>query len=198
MLYHQTPTQLYHKWQSEIEAGLEAGQTPVIDLGIGSLLLGSLPTLVALQYLAERRTDVTTPTLLTGAVNPLWPAVLLQARARLDGRGAPLPTVVFGGSDIVTYMASLPTLKLEQPCSPLRTAGVTPVNMTPLFVPDAQASSLAPWAVLPFALCETIEHRQRINATLTHADPRLRQADDWVTWSGIVMSAALILFALLT
>src|SRR5687767_12792502 len=120
MLYHRSPTQLYNKWQSEIEAGLEAGQTPVIDLGSGSLLFGMLPTLVALQYLAVRRTDVTTPTLLVNGVNPLWTAALLQTGTRPDGRGAPLPTVVFGGADTVTYMASLPTFKLEQPVTSLR------------------------------------------------------------------------------
>ncbi len=190
MLYNRTPTQLYSDWQAEIEAGLEAGQTPVIKLGAGTLLLGALPTLVALQYLVERRTDVTTPTLFVGGVDPLWTAALTQAVSRPVGRGSPLPTVVFGGADIVTYMASLPTLKLEQPSSPLRSTSATPVNMTPLFIPAAQASPLAPWAALPFTLVESIDNGQRTNA--------LRQADDWVTWLGIGISVALILLSLLT
>jgi len=197
MLYHRTPTQLYNKWQSEIEAGLEAGQTPVIDLGSGPLLFGVLPTLVALQYLAERRTDVTTPTLLVNGVNPLWTAALLQAGARPNGRGSPLPTVVFGGADMVTYMASLPTFKLEQPGNPLR-APVTPVNMTPLFVPDVQASPLSPWAALPFALAGTIDNKQRNGAHLARVALPVVQIDEWTTWIGIAMSAALILLALLT
>jgi hypothetical protein len=197
MLYHRTPTQLYNKWQSEIEAGLEAGQTPVIDLGSGSLLFGILPTLVALQYLTARRTDVTTPTLLVNGVNPLWTAALLQAGAKPDGRGALLPTVVFGGADTITYMASLPTFKLERLGSPLR-APVTPVNMTPLFVPDVQASPLSPWAALPFALAGTIDSKQRNDAHLARVAPPVVQIDDWTTWIGIAVSAALILLAFLT
>jgi hypothetical protein len=95
-------------WQDILDKGAEAGQIPLIGLGMRSLDLYSLPDLAALRWLARRRLGPRAPHAVIGGDGSLWLLTLLQA-GRTSGL-SPTLSVGFGGADVATYAASLDLL----------------------------------------------------------------------------------------
>jgi len=184
MFWNRHPMALPAAWQADLEAGLEAGQTPLLDLGISASPLGGLPALSALHQLAADRVDVTMPLIVVGGSDAGWPAALLLVTARPQRSSA--AAIAYAGADWSSYLASLTVLTPHAPLGSGRNAA-TPASMTPLFMPSGQADASLRAEVLPFALVEAIDSSGQLTAL----------PDDWVTWGALGITVSLILLALL-
>ncbi|MFN8488544.1 MAG: hypothetical protein U0350_13170 [Caldilineaceae bacterium] len=191
MFWRQTANTLRQDWQTTIDASLEAGQSPVLDLGSSQQMLQGLPVLAALRSFAVQRVDVATPTLLIGGDAAVWLALLLQVRSPSEMRRSPEPALVFAGPDVATYLASLTTLTPERPPEAVLLPRATPPAVRPLLLPPAAAQLVLPWETLPFAV--TAE------AQATAAPPTVAaNRDKWLGWCAIGLVVLLLLAALAT
>jgi len=190
MFWPQTANTLRQDWQTTIDASLEAGQIPVLDLGSSQQMLQGLPVLAALRTFATQRVDVAAPTLLLGGDAALWLAILMDVRSPGEMRRAPEPTIAFAGPDVATYLASLTTLTPERPPEAALLPQATPPMMRPLFLPTAAAQRVLPWETLPFAV--TTEAQAIAASQSTPAN-----RDAWLSWLAIGLVVLLLLAALI-
>lgn len=191
MFWRQSANTLHQDWRTTIDASLEAGQIPGLDLGSSQQMLQGLPVLAALRTFATQRVDVTAPTLLLGGDAALWLAFLMYVRSPSEMHRSPEPTIVFAGPDVATYLASLTTLTSERTPEAALLPQATPPWVRPLFLPAAAAQMVLPWETLPFAV--TAE-AQTAAAPQTSAANR----DEWLSWFAIGLVVLLLLAALIT
>src|SRR6476619_3449187 len=78
MIFKPRTSALQRDWRTEIDTSLEAGQTPLLDLGSSQQMLRGLPILMALRTFAARRVDVAAPNLLIGGNPVMWLVCLMQ------------------------------------------------------------------------------------------------------------------------
>jgi hypothetical protein len=187
MSWHNSPAALRAEWQDRVEISLETGESPVLDLGANNGVLDSLPALMALQGFAEQRTDITTPTLVSGGNSLLWMAALVHEPSAAH---APALTVVYGGADLATQLGSLATQQVQPPAR-LQPPMLLPAQLAALFAPGAQAGPLW-WEALPFAVAE--EATRPANRP---EDAPLRQDDPWLAWAAIAVAVVLVVAAFL-
>lgn len=180
-------------WQTELDTSLEAGQTPLLDLGSSQQMLRGLPVLAALRTFVTQRRDVTAPILLIGGNAALWLALLFQVRSPAETRRSPEPTIVFAGADLPTYMASLTTLTPERSPETALMPHATPPMLRPLFVPFTPAQMASPWESLALGLAE---EAQATNAVALRSGAM--QNDEWLSWLAIGLVVILLLLALVT
>jgi hypothetical protein len=176
-------------WQAVIEAGLEAGQTPWLDLGMEQEVIAGLGELTAVQQLASERQDVTAPVLVSSGNSLLWLASLLHQRATPVPARSPNLTVLYGGPDLATHIASLATRERVQPLPTQRAIGELPANFAPFFAhPDrlgvVYGESL-PWQV--------VGRQPPAGQQMAPDAPHIE--DSWLTWSAILVLFLLILVA---
>ena len=186
------PALLQGEWQTEIDRSLEAGHTPILDLGENSQPLGTLPVLAALRAFVAHRADVTAPILLAGGDPGLWLALFMQARSPELLRRSPDPTVVFAGADLVTYLASQTTIQPERLWEAAQTPNATPAAMAPLFALALPASAPMAWESLPFRLTAGASAQRSANRAL------VTTTETWTGWLAIAIALGLIFSALLT
>ena len=197
MLSNRTIEQIREAWRADIEARLEAGQTPVLSLGVDRLILENAPGLLALQTLAERRDDITAPVLLAGGTGPLWPAALLHGRPASRPPRSPDIYPIYAGADVATWMASH-TLYAGG-YDPLRRnaflrppAGLPPA-MAPLLAPMSEPGAAAPWETLPFYAVSLAERDQIRRDGSPLETPAPGHAPDWTAYAAIMVAVLLVL-----
>lgn len=144
MNLYSTPAALAALWRRRLEMTLEAGETPVLALGLDSLHPDSAMALHALRRLAASRPGAVEPWIVAGGEGDLW---LLGAAQWPQGkRGGAL----YGGNDSATFAASLNLAEAGQ--SGLAGAGL-PLGMGWMLSPTAAPGSERSEAeYLPFAL----------------------------------------------
>ncbi len=201
MLSNQTIEQIREGWRADIEAHLEAGQTPVLHLGMDRLILEGAPGLLALQTLAERRNDITAPLALAGGTSPLWPAALLHGRPADRPPRSPDIYPIYAGADVATWLASH-TLHASG-YNPLRRgaflrppAGLPPA-MAPLLAPASEPGAAAPWETLPFYTVAQAERDQRRLAGASLETPAAGRTPDWTAYAAIMLAVLLVLAAII-
>ncbi len=184
-------------WQHATEQAVEAGRSPLLELGMDRRLLNNLPRLHALTTWTMRRTDVSQPLLLTGDVDALWPVPLLyptppdQAGQNTGQNTAPTAQLVYGGADQATYLASLTTYVPQRlQCGALYAVDL-PAAMQPLANPQSQPHVNATWQTLPLTLLSTATQSPPSNPP---AAPALDEP--WLAWAALVMIIALVLLAI--
>lgn len=144
MNLYSTPAALAALWRRRLEMALEAGETPVLALGLDTLHPDSATTLDALQGLASSRPGAVEPWIVAGGEGDLW---LLGAVQWPQGkRGGAL----YGGNDSATFAASLNLAESGEG----RLAGAAlPLGMGWMLSPTAAPGSERSEAeYLPFAL----------------------------------------------
>lgn len=202
MLSNRTIEQIRAAWRADIKAHLEAGQTPVLQLGLDRLLLEGAPGLLALQTLAEQRDDITAPLALVSGTSPLWPAALLHGRPANRPSRSPDIYPIYAGADVATWLASH-TLYAGG-YSPLRRgaflrppAGLPPA-MTPLLVPMSEPGASAPWETLPFYAVSLAE-RDQAHKDGARPISEVASADhtpDWTAYAAVMLAVLLVLAAI--
>ncbi len=200
--WNQAPVAIDIEWQSELEASLEAGRMPLLDLGSSHLLLDDLAMLAALRTFVAHRVDVMAPVMVAGGTSSLWLAVLMQMQPNTTLRQPLAPTVVFAGADRASYLATLTTLAPERPSEAERMPASAPANMLPLFTPYTQARPTLPWDALPFAVTEEALTSSHVpGAQLTASGETINTGatslDTWVSWAMIGLTLLLVLLALI-
>ncbi|MEZ4860049.1 MAG: hypothetical protein R3C14_02020 [Caldilineaceae bacterium] len=186
MLIRTTAKPLLTGWQAQVDASLEAGKQPLLELGINQRIMDDILTIAAFARLAATRQDPATSWILAGGEGVTWTATLLYddeygAVAR-PWPGA-LPVLVgYGGPELVTYMATLTTLRLSsQP-------PVLPPAMGPWLQPLAHPGVAPGWNALPLAVA------QQEQGTVMMVDAPAQ--DEWLLWLVSVVVGALIILAL--
>jgi hypothetical protein len=177
---YNVPTDLRSDWAAQIEADLEAGQSPLLNLGAGNGLLENLPALVALHAFAAGRHDLAAPTVLVGGNPLLWLAALLHTA---DGIGSHSPpfTLLYSGPDLATQIASSGAIMaahqlVQQPHE-------LPAAWTTLLAPGRQAGAPL-WETLPLAVAQS--------TTPAPAEPD----DPWLAWGGLSLALLLVILGL--
>lgn len=188
MNWRKSTTTYQSQWQTTIERGVEAGQSPLFDLGASPGDLSGLAALLALLAFADQRTDVTAPVVIAGGNSVGWLVGLIcQAHApRVPGL-----TSIYSGADPSTHMASsaLYDSQLSAPRHPEQ-AGM-PVYLAPYVAPDRHSSAPL-WDALPFAFGAPAGRNPQATS-----DNGPSIADPWLTWASVTLALALILLALL-
>jgi hypothetical protein len=188
MNWCKTMTTYQTQWQTTIERSLEAGQTPLIELGASLGELSGLSTLVALLAFAGQRNDLTAPVMVAGGNNVAWLIGLLY---QVYLPRVPALTAIYGGAEPVTQMASSALYDSQLSTANARRPTAPPTYLAP-FVTPQDASSAPRWEALPFLL-----------GAPPHALPQASgsqpgmQTDPWLTWAGVCLAFVLILLALL-
>lgn len=189
MYWNRSAAEIAADWQTEVETKLEAGSTPLLTAGTPALALSGAATLLAYQQFAAQRTDITTPLVIAGGGSALWLGLLLAHSAE---RGAPLPTVVYGGPDPATYLASVATLSSGAlTAAPLVRPGTSP-EAADFLAPRLAPGLSAPWEALPF-----VEIGERPRPALAGPAARPDPTGDWIAWGALLLALCLILSALL-
>ncbi len=197
LFWNQAPVAIYTEWQSEIEASIEAGRMPLLDLGSSNLSLDDLAMLAALRTFVDQRVDVTAPVMIAGGSSILWLAALMQQQPTTALRRPLAPILVFAGADRATYLATLTTLLPEQFAETGRLAQAAPANMAVLFTPYAQARTSLPWDLLPFAVTEEALAGSRSSDRQLAGSIDASPLELWVSWAAIGLALLLVLFALI-
>ena len=180
-------------WQAQLEQGLEAGQTPLLELGVSQRLVDGWAAQRAFAAFQQTRVDLLTPTLLIGGSSALWPTMLLHV-TEVAGTGSPSPALelLYGGADQATYMASITTLAAERLLAGRFQIDDLPASMHPGLLPLTNPSVPLPWSALPL---------QQVNplpvAPATLGDELGPTAvDPWLVWSALSLVVLLVLLAL--
>jgi len=180
-------------WQTQVEQALEAGQTPLLELGVNQQLLAGWPAQITLHRFLQTRTDILTPTVLVGGNSALWPVLLLQTVP--PGEKTPVAPplhLLYGGADQATYMASVTTVAADRLLACGLRLDATPASMTPGLAPLTNPSVPLPWSAITLALLPT----PRPAAPSTETAPMTSVLDPWLAWSTLVLVVLLVLLAL--
>ncbi len=186
-------TGLVALWFRILEQSLEAGQTPVIGLGLDELQPDAVVLLQALGHLSGRRFGAVDPLFAVGGEGPLW----LLALANWQRTGvelAPGESFWYGGNDVTTYAA---TLDILTPENGRANGNITGANIQlgmqwmlyPASLPGAGSRGLE-WQ--PFAMVEPF-----FSQTGAEAAPERDWLDGAESWLALLLAVGLVIAALL-
>lgn len=178
---------LAQAWQGQLDESLEAGETLWLEGGLSRRAVDHLPMLLALDLFAHQRADVTTPGLFIGGDGTVWTAALFRQATVRPASLSPALTLLYGGADLASYMATLATLPGPSAHTRRYEATGLPVGMQAPLLPTSQPGVAPAWSSLPFALGE--------QAT-SHNQTRAGDAEAWLPWLTILAVIALIITAL--
>lgn len=186
MTWQPTETGLATTWQVAIETELEAGSQAVLGMETGPGILEGVVPLLALQMLAERRTDPTRPLLMAGGTGPAWLAALFTPPHQKPP-ASPRVNVLFAGPDVATWLASHAL-----------SAGSRPRAFQPQ--PTAMTTAMHDWlfphqAALPTGRRETLPW-WIVNRPTAPPPDAPDPAQDWLAWISMVAVTLLLLLAL--
>jgi hypothetical protein len=177
------------QWQEAIEAGLETGQTPWLDLGVEQEVIAGLGELTAVHQLAGERQDVTAPVLVSSGNSLLWLATLLHQRPAPVPARSPNLTVLYGGPDPATHVASLATGERVQRLPAQHATGEGLASFLPFGAhPDR---SIITYGETLF--WQGLGAQRLVGQRLAAVGPG--GEDSWLTWSAILLLFLLILLA---
>lgn len=178
-------------WLRQVEQALEAGQTPLLELGLNQRLLDGWAAQLALHHFVQTRTDILTPSLLIGGNSPLWSVLLLQPEPSAGGASAPPLHLLYGGADQATYLASVTTLAAERLLAAGLQVDALPASMAPGLAPLTNPSVPLPWAAMSLALLP-VPHPAPPTLEAEPTPP----VDPWLAWSTLGLVMLLVLLAL--
>jgi hypothetical protein len=190
MYWHRLAGSVRDEWQTEIDHRLESGTAPVFVAGAPNALLPLATTLLAYQTLAGQRRDITTPLIIAGGSGPGWLALLLPSQPPRTESHSPEPTLLYGGADAATYLATLALVApLAEPAAPR--LGLT-ADLAAQFAPRLQPGAPPAWEALPL-----IEVGETTGAALDTPQGTADPAGDWIAYGAMVLAFCLVLSALL-
>jgi hypothetical protein len=197
MFRSRSSNQIILGWRDEIEHSIEAGSSPILELGVSPIPSDDLLALMATQRWCGRRTDTSTPVLPGGGTGPQWIATLMRPLPRVQQ--APEPVMLYTGATEAEYLMSVAMLidatKTRYPNAPPRSA--IPVSY---FAQDRQPGKSVSYDALPFLALH-----------ISPKDPQVWKRDigeeanqlgddhlqDWLAWAGLLLALFLVLLAIL-
>ena len=190
MLWNSSSQTAVDTWQAELEFALEAGDTPLLQLGGSQQALEGLTSANALDILAEQRSDLVCPVILIGGASSVWLAALFQSSPA--NTHVATGTVLFAGVDGATRIAS--SASAANARSRLRRSpGDAPTGFVELLVPGTFPGAPCGWDALAPSVLEMgvfpPEMQSAYQPVATHAD--------WLAWLGTGIALALLAVTLL-
>lgn len=188
MLYRNETAAIAQQWQRQIEESLEGGEALWLELGVSNRLVDNVQALTALHALAARRADVTTPGLFVGGDGVVWTAICMNPAVGAGTTSAPGMTLLYGGADRATYMATLATL--PGPATHTRQSLLTglPAGIRALLWPVSQPGVAPQWSALPFVMTTPSRPISAHDASAS--------SEAWLPWLALVVVMGLIITAL--
>jgi|688.fasta_scaffold164294_2 hypothetical protein len=187
MLYPNDAAVIAQRWQGQLDESLEAGETLWIEGGLSRRTVDHLPLLLALDQFARQRADVTTPGLFVGGDGIVWSAALLSQVAAPNASPTTALTLLYGGADQASYLATLATLPGPSTHTRRQAATGLLVGMQAHFLPASQPGAAPAWSALPFALAER---------SSSQASEQSSGGETWLPWLTILVVIGLIITAL--
>lgn len=167
MFWNRFPKQAAMAWQATADRAVEAGQTPLLNLGASDTVVDGLPGLSVLADVRPWPLHGEPPLAVAGGNSPLWLAAFLRAGDWRDPDSSVL-SAVFGGADAATQMASLNLLDGAQRFALTRAPVRIPTGFWPYMAPHSQPAATAPWDALPMAAAGAA-HADAAHAGAAHA-----------------------------
>ena len=167
MYRNRSPQQIIQHWQDDVEQNMEAGTSPVLELGAGDLPTDDLSALLGVQRWSSLRTDVTTPFLPAGGLGPLWLASLMRPVPRYIEASPPEAAVVYCGSNEAEYLMTVSLLHAATEghgstvVTPASRRTAIPISY---FAPHSQPGMSVSWDSLPFLALTTPQPPERSSA----------------------------------
>lgn len=210
MYRNRTPQQITQQWQDDVEQSIEAGATPVMELGAGDMPIEDLASLLAVQRWSALRTDLTVPILPAGGLGPQWLAALLRPAPHLSEDSPPQPVVAYAGAAEVEYLTAAALLHAAAgpPASRPGLSTTTAAIPVSYFLPQSQPGKSLSWDAQPFL---------HFHSSPTYVAPPTAEAEqtgvdladepfyepvaedplqDWLAWAGLLLALFLVLLAI--
>lgn len=216
------PSAILSTWSQEAAQDLEAGRTPLIVLGAGSLGLDTLPGLLALSALDEEHTGLAHPVVLAGGDGQVWLLALTQrprrrrpqaggeAARRVQAIQAHTPAALFTGPDAGTHVAALNLAAQSLTPSPVvrpnpsgQALGESvPPGLAWAIFPTRSAGAMNVWAWLPWESVEPSSASRptapaTASATASATDPIPSPIAAWTAYAGLFLALGLLLAGLI-
>jgi hypothetical protein len=190
MLWNSSSQTAVDTWQAELEFALEAGDTPLLQVGGNQQTLAGLTSANALEILAEQRSDLVCPVILIGGASSVWLAALFQSSPA--NAHVATSTVLFAGVDGSTRIAS--SASAANARSRLRRSpGDAPTGFVELLLPDAFPGAPFGWD----ALAPSIVAMGVLPSEIQAANQPVASHADWLAWLGTGITLALLAVTLL-
>lgn len=209
MIYRLDAATIYTEWQQQLDESVETGEALLIEFGVSGSALHQVHALLALEHLAAARADFAIPWLLVGGDGVTWMAALTGSAAGGAPRQSPRMMPLYGGADLVTYMAMPATLSGAS--SYLRNRVVTglPTGMHALLIPTTQPGAALRWLSLPFLLLAQaqpmLSRPEQMGSEATEngnagsgewGQGGVAIQDPWVQWLALFIVIGLLIIAL--
>ena len=215
MIWHRSIAHIEHDWQDLLDYSVEAGDLPLLDLGLSDNTLDGVMGLLAIHNLTTSSFHPSLRlTFSAGGNGGLWLWMLADAH---EMKQTSQLTMAFTGVDPATHMASLTTH--VGPGG--RSANWTPKVVTTglptavrwLTFPQIEPSAISPWQALPLTISTTRPMDRVPNPSLVEfvstnrttsdspsSDARLstNESEPWLVGSALVMCFLLLLVAFLS
>ena len=201
---HQHRTQIQQHWLSATATAVEAGRSPLLEMGMGRRVIDNIPMLCAFAEWDAMRDDLTQPLFVAGGSDTLWPAPFLHMPQLIDSNvaaAAPI-RIIYGGADQATYLASLVTHATDHLPTGAYYAIDLPSAMRPLLASHTAPHTHATWTMLPFTLLHTMEGSAEqtgspgTQAFLNYSTSAPVPLNLGQSWAALVLVVALILLSL--
>ena len=188
MLYRNESAAITQQWQRQLEESLEGGEALWLELGVSNRLVDNVQALTALHDLAARRADVMTPGLFVGGDGVVWTATCMNPAVGAGTTPAPSMTLLYGGADRATYMATLATLPGAATHTRQSLLTGLPAGLRAWLWPISQPGVAPQWSALPFVMTTP--------SLPISAHDASASSDAWLPWLALVVVMGLIITAL--
>ncbi|MEM7131689.1 MAG: hypothetical protein AAF702_35575 [Chloroflexota bacterium] len=212
MMWYRSIAVIESDWHEMLDYSIEAGDSPLLDLGISDNILNGMIGLLALKHLAPSGQHPLAHCILTaggGSVMWLWALADAQDMYPVDRL-----TSTFTGVDPATHMASLTTHMGpggRSDWAPKAAMTGLPIALRWLIFPQMEPSAISPWQALPLTISierplMDLPHRYEIKSqpiplsTLSASNvapkPSADESDFWLIGSALIMCLLIVLVAL--
>ena len=188
MVYRNEAALIAQQWQRQLDESLEGGEALWVELGVSNRLVDNVQALMALQALAARRADVTTPGLFVGGDGVVWTAACMNPAVGAGPTPVTGLTLLYGGADRATYMATLATLPGPTTHTRQSLLAGLPAGLSTWLWPVSQPGVASQWSTLPFVMTTASQ------PTRAHDD--YASSDGWLPWLALLVAIGLIITAL--
>lgn len=206
MIRYPSAAWILEDWRGMLDFAAEAGDVPLLDLGMSAHSLDGLVGLAVLRTLSLSSQSSLTPVFVSiGGPSTLWLWILVSTDVGADSNAT---TVVFTGIDPALHMASLTTLTGRAGRSATRSPKVSatglPAAIRWLVLPQSEPSTIFSWQAWPLSLLLNSTPDPTISSagrgTVVDDQEQVEEfwkADNWLTGSAFVLCILLLIVALL-
>lgn len=198
MYRNYVPQDIADYWSDDVQHNIEYGSTPVLELGVSSLITDGTAALLALQSSQIYYSGVSQPVVPCGGTGPEWIAAMMHPLPANDSLSVAEPQTLYAGSNLAEYFATVSLLNAALE-STTRTRYQTDVIPASQYHPNVQPGLALPWESLPFERTSGQRRYAYTNRAIasTEYEPKVDDpVRDWLAWIALLLALGLILLAI--